>query len=210
MSEHFIGAIVDDAMYRECNRAGLMGVKNNRAVGDRPIQDVLPGANEMVGHSMPPIYTVAGDHSRVAMGELTKQFPKNEKYQYAFVDVVVCEENHETNRFLGLIGAVDNMKPNRKPDFREWILGMHRRAMEALIADEWDKEYVRFLKQDMRTSLRSLPQSEDHGTSGTRPLRARPTSQSLGSCQNHSHVLYLSRCSPTKSPGGRCRTKFSR
>jgi hypothetical protein len=138
VSEHFIGAIVDDSMYRECSRAGLLGVKNNRAVGDRPIQDVLRGVNETGGHIMLTIYTVAGDHSRVAMGELTDQFPKNEKYQYAFVDVVVCEENHETNRFLGLIGAVDNMKPNRKPDFREWILGMHRRAMEALIDNVFD------------------------------------------------------------------------
>ena len=117
----------------------------------------------MSGNLLPSIFTVAGDHSRVAMEELLQQFPKNEKYQYAFVDVLVCEETNATNRFLSLIGAVDNMKPTRKPDFREWILGMHMRAMEAVgDNEEWDKDYIRFLKQDMVYATGKTPEAIGH------------------------------------------------
>jgi hypothetical protein len=143
VNEELLGVVVSDTMFARMSRAGMLGLTFRGGISTMNVDDFLRDT-EVV------IHTCSGDHSRVALCELVVQFPRNVKFQLAYVELLVVPNDDVTERFLTLLGNLENMKPRNKPNFKQWIAGMHRRAM--LNRNEeggWDTNYITNIKNDM-------------------------------------------------------------
>jgi hypothetical protein len=98
---------------------------------------------------------VSGNHSRVALNELSTQFSHNEKFQMNEASWYVAPDNDMTMRMLTLLGISDNSKKTKKSGFREFIIGMHDRyvLMANSLDDDQEKFYAARVKKDMTWAI---------------------------------------------------------
>ena len=146
VNEEFVGAIVDDDVFELCQEQGVFKNQNRNCFSPTELMQLLQI------ESLPVIHTIGGDHSRVAMSELREKFPLNASFKQCNTMLLVCKDNAETVRMLGMLGNLDNMKQRKKPGFAEWVMGMHRRC-EA-VNGFGDSQYEAQVRADMMFSAK--------------------------------------------------------
>jgi hypothetical protein len=144
VNQNITVVIIDDALWEYLKANDLVAVNKHTVFTTSIATHLGPKSAGAVLH------TIEGDHSRVALVKLNAKFRTNSKYKKILVNVLVCPDDGDTERFLTVLGNADNMKPTKKPDFDEWVMGMHRRCDHKRDIDgELDPEYAAMVKKDM-------------------------------------------------------------
>lgn len=159
VNQDLVGVIIDTAMHTRLQRAGALGTSDDYTL--RSDLDTALYGDGPVG--TPDIFIASGNHTRIALTQLLQEFSCNVKYQLAYVYVLVVPDDEQAERFLTLYGNIENMKPRRKPDFREWIMGMHERALSHRLPDgSWNSSYTAAMKEDMMFATKQNKGSIGH------------------------------------------------
>ena len=107
---------------------------------------------------------IAGAHTRMAMEELSKDFPNAKKWKTMTFKAFICRGTEEDKRLLRILGNSNNVKNkvNLKQSFAQIVEGMHNQGLDVLenaAGGDPGHEAMRQFKEDTERSLDIPPGS---------------------------------------------------
>ena len=163
INQDFLGVVVDDGTFDRCHPGQLVAVGGVMACIVRDIGQLLVLMHvelDELGKSGPLIRMVQGNHSRVALVKLGDLHPSNELFTFIDFEVLVCRSGPETDRFLTVLGNLDNVKARLAPSFESTVCGTHYRLFSSgsLLTDARVAQEKADLEYSMELSATSASQ----------------------------------------------------